>query len=200
MRNKWVLMGLALVAAGAAYGAIAVQSWKGMIVAQPGRERVPVGATIFNLAGYSECDVLIEDLPEDLKDALTSEDIEGWVTNRLKNMGIRVVTEEERYDAYIRADKSTDERKLTANDRWESLVYVNLNALREKKTGVTSYSLRVECDRGVFVQPGYFTRATVWDIGSIGYFSSQYDAKERIREQLNELLDELERVWKICNP
>lgn len=174
-------------------------SWKGMLQAEPAFRTLSRDAYVVGLTGFRECIVLVEDLPDDLKDSLTSEDIEGWTANRLKNMGVRVVSMEDRKKAFSAADKSTDEKALAAHDRYNSMVYVNVNAIRSS-TGSISAGVSLECDRGVFVHPGYFRKATLWDRGTIFYFGSSYDAKDRVRDALNRLLDQLETDWKKCNP
>jgi hypothetical protein len=52
----------------------------------------------------------------------------------------------------------------------------------------------------VFVHPGYFMAATVWEAGSSTEFMSAHDAKDRTRQVLSQLFDKLETDWKKCNP
>jgi hypothetical protein len=187
-------LGAACILVGASY-----QSWKGMLVAQPALTTVPLQNHILNLTDFRECVVLVEGLPDALKDSLTREDIEKWTANRLKNMGIRVVSEEDRVKTFRLADKSTDEKMLAAADRFGSVVYINVSAVRIP-TGVICAHVTLEVHRRVFIHPGYFTAATVWDRRVLMYFGSLYDPKERIRDALNKLLDLLEKDWKQCNP
>lgn len=169
-------------------------SWKGMLEAQPAQ----LTAHLADLTDFRDVSILVEGLPDALKDSLTKEDIEGWTANRLKNMGLRVVSHEVQTVAFLAADDSTDEKALAVNDRHRSQVYVNVNADR-LATGAIYASVTLRCDRGVFVHPGYFGTAAVWDRGALIYFTSGYDAKTEIRDNLNELLDLLEKDWKTCN-
>jgi hypothetical protein len=186
-------LGVACILVGASY-----QSWKGMLVAQPARTTVPSPNKILNLTDFRECDVLLEGLPDALKDSLTREDIEKWTANRLKNMGIRVVSEEDQGKTFLLADRSTDEKMLAAQDRFWSRVYINVNADRIPTGGICA-NVTLEVRRGVFIHPGYFIPATVWDRQVLVSFGSLYDPKEVIRKNLNKLLDLLEKDWKQCN-
>ncbi len=186
-------LGVACILVGASY-----QSWKGMLVAQPARTTVPPSNQALNLTDFRECTVLVEDLPDALKDSLTREDMEKWTANRLKNMGIHVVSPEDKVKTFLLADTSTDEKMLAAADRFRSTVYINVNAGRIS-TGVICASVTLKVVRGVFIHPGYFTHATVWDERMLMSFGSLYDPKEKIREKLNKLLDLLEKDWKQCN-
>ncbi|KKM21533.1 hypothetical protein LCGC14_1634510 [marine sediment metagenome] len=170
-----------------------------MLVAQPAQLTLSDDARLLKLTGFREVMVLVEDLRDALKDSLTREDIEGWTANRLKNMGVQVVSREDQRKAYVAAEKSTDEKTLAAADRFASRVYVNVNAGRSP-SGVIYANVTLECHRGVFVHPGYLTSAIVWNQRILINFSSDYDAKDQIRDTLNELLDDLEKDWKKCNP
>jgi hypothetical protein len=140
----------------------------------------------------------VEDLPDALKDSLTREDMEKWAANRLKNMGIRVVSEEDQWKTFLLADKSTDEKMLAAADRFGSVVYIKVNAVRIPTGGICA-NVTLKVHRGVFIHPGYFTSATIWGWQVLRYFGSLHDPKEQIRDALNKLLDRLEKDWKQCN-
>ncbi len=170
-----------------------------MLQAQPAQFTLSDDAYRTNLTDFPEVSILVEGLPDALKDSLTKEDIEGWTANRLKNMGVRVVSADDRRKAFFAADKITDEKTLAANDRLYSQVYVNVNADRLRSGAIYAH-ISLECSRGVFVHPGYFVDATVWDRSAIIYFTSGFDAKDWIRDTLNELLDFLEKDWQTCNP
>jgi len=169
-----------------------------MLVAEPAMLTLSRDVYLMNLTGFRKCAVLVESLPDELKDSLTVKDIEGWAANRLTNIGVSVVSREEKLKALKAADLSTDEKALAANDQFFSYVYVNVNAGRTP-TGAIYANITLACKRGVFVHPGYFTSATVWDKGTLIYFGSNYDAKDQVRESLNKLLDKLESDWKKCN-
>lgn len=188
---------LLLLAAGVALPQ--ATSWKGMLLAKPALFTLSTDALRSGLTGFREVMVVVENLPDALRDSLTKEDIEGWTANRLKNMGVRVVSNEDQTKAYDTADHSTDEKALAANDRFRSHVYVNVNADR-LPSGAIYANISLECKRGVFVHPGYFGVATVWDSRNLIYFGSGYDAREKLRDSLNILLDILETDWKKCNP
>jgi len=190
------LVGAAFLGSGA-MGDSQQKTWKGMLAAKPARDTLSIDAKRIALTGFRECTVIVEGFSD--KDSLTVPDIEGWTANRLKKIGIRVVTEEEQRKAFLAADQSTDEKALEAVDRFRSQVHVSLNALKQP-SGAICLNLTVKCTRGVFVQPGYFRNTTVWDTGRLIYFGSVADVKEKIRKPLDELLDQLERDWKTCNP
>lgn len=190
-----------ITACSVACGMVTVQqrSWKGMLGAEPAMSTLSMDALVLGLTGFRECHVLVEGLPDALKDSLTKQDIEGWTANRLENMGVRVISNEDRRKAFFASDQSTDEKALAAQDRFRSSVYVNVSADR-LPTGAIYAHLSLACRRGMFAHPGYFRGATVWDTGHLIYFTSGYDAKEQIRDKLNKLLDILEKDWKKCNP
>jgi hypothetical protein len=88
---------------------------------------------------------------------------------------------------------------LEAQDKFRSAICVSLNASR-LTSGAISANVSLRCQRGVFVHPGYFMAATVWEDVSSTYFSAVDDAKDRTRQVLSGLFDKLESDWKKCNP
>jgi hypothetical protein len=208
MSVYWKVIGVVVVGVGcflaggscpSEKGMLVAEPTKGMLVAEPALTTVPFENILFNLTGFRECNVLVLELPDALKDSLTREDIEKWTANRLMNMGIRVVSGEDQEKTYLSADKSTDEKMPAAQDRRRSTVSVRVHVLRTP-TGVICANVVLLCWRGVFIHPGYFGTAIVWGREMLLYFGALHDSKEKIKEALNELLDLLEQSWKLCNP
>ena len=196
---RTVIRFLVVIFACAALGFSYQDSWKGMLVAEPAFLKHTDEVEVLGLIGFREVNVLVEGLPSDLKDSITRDDIERWVSHRIKNMGIRVVTREEKIRAFLGADKSTDERMLVASDRVHSMVYVNVNT-RRVTAGAIFANVSVECHRGVFVHPGYFMSAVVWETSGLIDYETAYNSKDITRKAVNNLLDDLEADWKKCNP
>jgi hypothetical protein len=136
---------------------------------------------------------------DELKDLLAKQDIVEWTANRLKNMGVKVVTVEEQRKTFLGTGKDTDEQALTARDKYWSSIYVNVHCIRVP-TGEICANITLQCWRGVFVHPGYFMNATVWDRDLILYLPSDSGGKDKIRQAISELFNDLENDWKKCNP
>ena len=196
--KKRVTFGLIALSASVVGFAALQQTWKGMLAAQPAYAKLSSEAQSIGLTEFDSCYVLIEEMPDELKDSLTGDDVETWTLNRLKNTGIKAVRHSEvrRDFDYLRSP--TDESMLRGEDRGRSSVYVNVGAVRTS-SGTLFYTIEVEVRRAGFIHPGHFMFVTVWDRGSYGYFGSAHEAKVKLRESLNGLLDDLETDWKACN-
>jgi len=199
MRVKRIVLGGAALVAACAITGDSYQSWKGMLVARPAMGTVSLEHQLIGLTDYREVWVYVQGVPDALKDKITKQDIGGWTANRLKNIGLHVVTLEQAGKTLLAAPKDTDEKALVANDRFGSDVIVSVSADR-LPTGAIYANVSLQCKRGVFVHPGYYRNATAWDENTLVYFGAANDPKEQIREHLNRLLDKLESDWKKCNP
>jgi hypothetical protein len=174
-------------------------SWKGMIVARPAVSSLSVEAQMLGLASFCEARILVEEMPSALQESLSRAEVEGWVAAKLKGAGIRVLTKEDVTNGFLAADKSTDERALAAQDRLGATVHVFVTGGRTAANAIF-VNVRLSCKRSVFVHPGYFAPATVWDISHTRYFTSSADDKSKLKSTLDALLAELQTDWKKCNP
>jgi hypothetical protein len=174
-----------------------VKSWKGMLVAQPARTTVPDEYKSLGLTGFRECRVLVEWWPDSLKDGLTHEDIENFIADKLEKIGIRVVSYDDQRKTYQSADKSTDERILAAQDRLHSTVCARVDAFSMPLETICGY-VELECRRGAFIHPGYFSTVTVWKRVRPSHPADKV-LKGWSIGALDILLVELEKDWKQCN-
>lgn len=190
-----VVLGLLLFAP----GVIAFQrTWKGMLLAEPGLTALTPDKAVKGLTGFKVTSIIVEEIPEPLRDSLSVTDVEHWTTNRLQNAGIRVVTTAQQKASLLSAPRNNDEQALARSDRFYSSVSVVLNF---RESGDRIYGmLMVICNRGAFVVPGAFAACAVWHGESVVSAPKSLDWKAGIREGLNQILDDLEKDWKSCNP
>ena len=175
-----------------------IQNPSGVILLQPGYDslRDPLKATPSDsaLLTFSAASVLVETIPDELKADLSRDDVSEWVANLLKNSGIKVLTLNEKRSVFSANSKMISGNEigyLRASDRLRSEVYANIIAIKADD-GLTSYSVSIEVIRGVFIDPGYFISATVWDREMIGVFGSAINAKATIKENVTTLMKTLE--------
>lgn len=174
------------------------ERWEGMLTAQPAQATLSNEKRSLGLTGFARCLVAVEDLPDALKGDVSKATVKKWVTNRLENVGVRVVTEEQRSKALMAADRSHDAAWLRAADEVGSAVYVNVGALRHPD-GTVLMNVDLEVMRGVFLWPGHYGVRTVWNTGRLQYFGRADDPEQELRETLDELMDIFEKDWKTCN-
>jgi hypothetical protein len=189
-----VVIVVACVLVGAAY-----QLWKGTRLAKPAQttfpiqDELPIPEELLNLRDLRVCDVLVEPLPDALKGSLTREDIEKWTANRLKNMGIRVVSLEEQINAL--GDPLADEEMPPVIDTDGVHVSVDVAAPCMAR-GVICVNVGLSVG---LTYPDCFIIASVWNKEMHAHIGAGDDPKQVIREKLNKLLDLLEKDWKQCN-
>lgn len=194
-----IIIGFALGAGAFSGGWLAQEQWKGMLTARPAMSSLTAEEGWLGLTQFQRCSVLVEDLPQALRGEVSRATIERWVTNRLENAGLTVVSDEEQGKAFSSTDSKHDRAMLHAHDVFLSYVYVNLNGLRASD-GTTSLAVSLEVNRGAFVWPGYFRKATVYERGSFILFGRSFDTEAKVRDEINRLMDVFEKDWKTCNP
>lgn len=194
-----IIIGFALGAGAFSGGWLAQEQWKGMLTAQPATRSLTDEQAVLGLTQFQRCSVLVESLPEELRGDVSRATIERWVTNRLENAGLEVISYEDREEAFRASDMSHDRAMLSAQDKFSSKVYVNVGGLRTPD-GTTSLTVSLEVNRGAFVWPGYFKRATVYNRGSFILFGRSFDTEAKVRDEINKLMDVFEKDWKACNP
>jgi hypothetical protein len=151
------------------------------------------------LWGFRECMVRVEDLPEELQDSLTPEEIEQCTVKRLEDMGISVVPEESQLEAFRTPLEAPDERIRKDVMRRYSTVEVRVDAINTSRETICAY-VELKCNRAVFIDDGHVSIAPVWNTGKLLCIGADEDPKSKIIYALNELLDQLGLVWKPCNP
>lgn len=146
------------------------------------------------ISHFRTCHVLVEDLPNELKDVVSRTSIEGWVRNRLENVGISVSSNElrdEKLAESLTAKRDGDEvTYLKAYDESRSMMYVRISGFS------TSCYASIEIYRPGLVYPGRMVNGSVKEYGTSmeGKISS-----ERIRSSLNSMLDKFEIEWSKLN-
>lgn len=193
-----IIIGFALGAGAFSGGWLAQEQWKGMLTARPAMRSLTNEEKLLGLTEFQRCLVLVESLPEELRGDVSRATIERWVTNRLENAGLEVISYEGQQEALRASDMSHDQAMLSAQDKFWSDVYVNVGGIRTSD-GTTSLTVSLEVRRGAFVWPGYFTRATVYNRGSFILFGRSFDTEAKVRDEINKLMDVFEKDWKACN-
>jgi hypothetical protein len=151
------------------------------------------------LIGWDTVRVLIEDMPPTLRDVIATSDVETWAANRLKSVGIAVVSREEHDRRFSAAEEATEAQALRKHDQYWSRLYINISGGRDTATGRAPYNISIEVHRGAFIYPGGFTTATVWSRALVGHLDKAVDGKESLRGGVNALLDDFEKDWKAAN-
>lgn len=191
---------------GAALGASVVsgawlgqERWKGMVTAQPALLSMPAERRELALTGFERCRVVVDPMPEALKDEASPEAVKEAVTARLKDAGVSVVTLEDQQRRFNNADMSHDEAALRATDELGHQVYVNVMAGRSA-SGHLTMIVEAQVIRGVFVWPGYSTEKPVWVRATMMILAEDSDPNARLMAAVNRLMDVFARDWKACNP
>lgn len=149
--------------------------------------------------GISSVYILVEDLSDALKDSISRTDIEAWATAVIAPTRLKVVSVQEQTTELLKADVSTEEQTLRAQDTFRTTLYIRISGMKDVSR-TTSYHIDVELTRGVFVYPGRFMEGTVWSKGYNGLFGSAYGAYATIRTPIQELVQRFVDLWSLANP
>jgi len=143
--------------------------------------------------------VLVEEVPEALKKAVSVQDLRSWTEINCRSEGFTVISQAEQDAKFMRSPVPSDERMaLKTQDEFGSQCYVNVNALKQTD-GTISYSIRVEITRGALVFPGQFLNVTVLSKSTLGFFGSAYDPGTRVKEVISDLIAQLGKELKRAN-
>ncbi len=149
------------------------------ILANPTIGTLPVEISVLEKLGPIR--VLVEDLPSSIKVSFSESSVEGWVKEALERSGMTSIESTKQTEAF-RNDKGTTEIEvLRRNDLLSTLLYVRVGAM-ENSLGTTFYKIEVAVQRGVFIFPGRYESAKVWDTGTYGLFGASLSKYAEIRD------------------
>jgi len=129
--------------------------------------------------------VFVQGLTEETKrEGLTAEQIQSVVEDKLKQMGVRVVSEEEGL-------------KIAGSP----VLYVNISANKRTRTPAFVYHVDVGILQKVTLvrEPKIRTMSITWNRGQVGYCPSISLAKS-LRETVGYLMDRFEEDYRAANP
>ncbi len=138
-----------------------------------------------SLQGIEKLYVFVQGLTEETKkEGLTAEQIQSAVEDRLKQMGIEVVSEEESFE--------------TAGN---SVLYVNISAnkITRKPTFVYHVDVGILQEVTLVRKPEIRSMSITWNKGQIGYCPTISFAKS-LRESVGYLMDRFEEDYRAANP
>jgi hypothetical protein len=138
-----------------------------------------------SLAEIDTLYVFVQGLTEETKrEGLTTEQIQSAVEDKLKQMGIKVVPEEESL-------------KIAGSP----VLYVNISANKRTRTPAFVYHVDVGILQKVILvrEPKIRTMSITWNKGQLGYCPSISLAKS-LRETVGYLMDRFQEDYRAANP
>jgi hypothetical protein len=129
--------------------------------------------------------VFVQGLTEETKrEGLTAEQIQSVVVDRLKQMGVKVVSEEEGL-------------KIAGSP----VLYVNISANKRTRTPAFVYHVDIGILQKVTLvrEPKIRTMSITWNRGQVGYCPSISLAKS-LRETVGYLMDRFQEDYRAANP
>jgi hypothetical protein len=129
--------------------------------------------------------VFVQGLTKETKrEGLTAEQIQSVVIDRLKQMGVRIVSEEESL-------------KIAGSP----VLYVNISANKRTRTPAFVYHVDVGILQKVTLvrEPKIRTMSITWNRGQVGYCPSISLAKS-LRETVGYLMDRFQEDYRAANP
>jgi hypothetical protein len=138
-----------------------------------------------SLAKIDTLYVFVQGLTEETKkEGLTAEQIQSEVEDKLKQMGIKVVSEEESL-------------KIAGSP----VLYVNITANKRTRTAAFVYHVDVGILQKVTLvrEPKIRTMSITWNRGQVGYCPSISLAKS-LRETVGYLMDRFQEDYQAANP
>ena len=138
-----------------------------------------------SLAKIDALYVFVQGLTEETKrEGLTTEQIQSEVEDKLKQMGVRIVSEEEGL-------------KIAGSP----VLYVNISANKMTRTPAFVYHVDVGVLQKVILvrEPKIRTMSITWNRGQVGYCPSISLAKS-LRETVGYLMDRFQEDYRAANP
>lgn len=156
------------------------------------------------LEGVDKFTILVEGLSDQLSGKVTETDVTGWMRAVLFDAGLGglIVERDSKRETFLMSNPKTELETLKMHSEHRATLYININAMVTTE-GLTFYSMSLDFQRGVFVFPGRYDTASVFNRDIAGYFGKSHSTFDRlssvVKEQVSKFADALKAARNAGN-